>query len=96
MFLALGRSYLTGPTRGQRHEPADERTTAANTIPLEDFLVAAVSRKQIVSTAARRVMHPLHTHRRLDLDHFELAAVKGMKRVRYPNDPPLDVSMGCC
>ena len=40
-------------------------------------------------------VHPLHTHRRLDLDQLERVAVKRMKRVRYPDDPPLDVSKGC-
>ena len=36
----------------------------------------------------------LHAHRRLDLHQGNLTAAKRMKRVRHPDDPPLDASKG--
>ena len=36
--------------------------------------------------------HPLC---RCDLDQWKLTAVKRMKWVRYPDDPPLDAPKGC-
>ena len=41
-----------------------------------------------------RVMHQLHSHHRLDLDQWELTAVKRMKWVRHSDELPLDASEG--
>lgn len=36
----------------------------------------------------------VHSHRQFDLHQFELTAVKRIKRVRHPDDPPLDAFKG--
>ena len=42
-----------------------------------------------------RVMNQPQPHDRCDLDQRKLTAVKRMKRVRYPDNPPFEVSKGC-
>ena len=40
-------------------------------------------------------MNQPHPQHRRGLDQFELTSVKRMKRVRHPDELPLDASKGC-
>ncbi len=70
------------PARPDPHK----RILAGNAGPATPY----AARHPVIS----RVMHKLHPYRRFDLHQLELTAVKRMKRVRHPDEPPLDVSKG--